>query len=379
MLKNITKMKKEIKKIAVLTSGGDAPGMNAAIVGIVRGALSRGIEVIGIRKGFRGLVEWDVFSMSHESVSNIRMQAGTVLGTSRYPEFQDPKVRERAVKNLRDNQIDALIVIGGNGSYQGAMCLSDEALKYGISIGCMPATIDNDVNATDKTIGFSSCKAWILEYLKAIRSTASSHNRVFVVQTMGRHCGDLALHCGLAAGAEFILVPEVTFNVDNIASSIKEQLHQGKKHIIVLVAEGVQIPERVDPQSLEPFRKILSSIPSEKRDSIIENLTSRSTWEEVFHFRLSVACYIASELRKRNLDCHTDDVGYAQRGPDPTESDIILGLKMGHFVLQKLFDGSSGVAVAVQRGDLVLVPLKTAIMPRNNFDRELYQLSKVLN
>lgn len=351
--------------------------MNAAIVGIVRGALSRGIEVIGIRKGFRGLVEWDVFSMSHESVSNIRMQAGTVLGTSRYPEFQDPKVRERAIKNLRDNQIDALIVIGGNGSYQGAMCLSDEALKYGISIGCMPATIDNDVNATDKTIGFSSCKAWILEYLKAIRSTASSHNRVFVVQTMGRHCGDLALDCGLAAGAEFILVPEVTFNVDNIASSIKEQLHQGKKHIIVLVAEGIDLP--VHLEIAEWPQELLRYLDPQVQDVIKNLLSSRDFLEGIYGFKLSAACYIAAELRKRGLDCHSDDVGYAQRGPDPTESDIILGLKMGHFVLQKLFDGSSGVAVAVQRGDLVLVPLKTAIMPRNNFDRELYQLSKVLN
>ena len=201
-----------MKKIAILTSGGDAPGMNAAIRAVVRTALDNGIEVMGVKRGYAGLVNGELFNMDRTSVSDIIQRGGTVLRTARLPEFKDEEVRKRAVKILKAYGVDALVVIGGDGSFTGAKLLS----KLGVKTVGLPGTIDNDLAYTDYTIGFDTALNTVIDAINKIRDTSTSHERVSIVEVMGRHCGDIALYAGLAGGAEAILVPELGFDKDEL-------------------------------------------------------------------------------------------------------------------------------------------------------------------
>ncbi len=230
-----------MKTIGILTSGGDAPGMNSAIRAAVRTALNNGMRVKGIRNGYDGLMKGDIYEMNVSSVADIIHKGGTILGTARSTEFKNPEGQKRGAQILRDYGIEGLIVIGGDGSYKGAKALSDLGIK---TIG-IPGTIDNDMGYTDFTIGFFTAIETVTDAIGKLRDTSSSHGRAVVIEVMGRHCGDLALFSGLAGGAESIIVPEHKFSIDEIVEKVNHGRKRGKLHHLIVLAEGVGNPYTV--------------------------------------------------------------------------------------------------------------------------------------
>ncbi|MGL5480525.1 MAG: ATP-dependent 6-phosphofructokinase, partial [Aeromonas veronii] len=228
-------MTKQIKRIGVLTSGGDAPGMNAAIRAVVRAGLHHGLEVYGIYDGYLGLHQDRIVKLERHSVSDVVNRGGTFLGSARFPAFKDPAVRAEAIENLKKHGIDALVVIGGDGSYMGAKKLTEEGFPC---IG-LPGTIDNDIAGTDFTIGFDTALNVVVDAIDRLRDTCSSHHRISVVEIMGRHCGDLAMSAAVAGGAEYVIVPEVAFDKEKLLKQIKEGEAKGKKHAIITICEHV--------------------------------------------------------------------------------------------------------------------------------------------
>ena len=224
-----------MKKIAILTSGGDAPGMNACIRACVRSAINSGLEVYGVDRGYKGLVENKIFPMDSHSVCEIIHRGGTILKSARCLEFKDTNTRKIAADNLKALGIEGLVVIGGDGSFTGAKALSDE---YGINVVGVPGTIDNDLAYTDFTLGFDTAVNTVLWAINALRDTMTSHDRVSIIKVMGRHCGDIALYAGICGGAEYILVPEVPYDIQKIASEIKMNKERGKTASIIVLAEG---------------------------------------------------------------------------------------------------------------------------------------------
>ncbi|HSN58310.1 MAG TPA: ATP-dependent 6-phosphofructokinase, partial [Clostridiaceae bacterium] len=223
-----------MKTIAVLTSGGDSPGMNAAVRAVVRTALGKGMKVMGVMRGYTGLINGDMFQMERYNVADIIQRGGTVLRTSRCEEFMTPEGQQKAASILKAFHVDGLIVIGGDGSFRGCLALE----KLGVKTIGIPGTIDNDLPYTDYTIGFDTAVNTVLEAINKIRDTATSHERVSVIEVMGRHCGDIALHAGIAGGAESIIVPEIGYNPDDICRSILEGKRRGKLHDLIVISEG---------------------------------------------------------------------------------------------------------------------------------------------
>ncbi|WP_040931205.1 6-phosphofructokinase, partial [Paenibacillus larvae] len=236
-----------IKSIAVLTSGGDSQGMNAAVRAVVRSGLFHGLKVFGVQRGYQGLLKDDIREMDLRSVGDIIQRGGTILQSARCKEFQTPEGQQLAAENLRKRGIDGLVVIGGDGSYQGANKLN----KLGIKTIGLPGTIDNDISFTDFTIGFDTAVSIVVDAINKLRDTMTSHERSSVVEVMGRHCGEIALYAGLASGAEAILVPEIKFDLDDVANRMKDNFLHGKRHSIVIVAEGVGSGEEIAKQITE--------------------------------------------------------------------------------------------------------------------------------
>ena len=224
-----------LRRVGVLTSGGDSPGMNASIRAVTRTALYHGLEVIGIRRGYEGLLDGDFVPMTRSTVGGILMHGGTILRTARCPEFMRPEGVNAGVSKLKENDIDALVVIGGDGSFHGAL----ELHKRGVQVVGVPGTIDNDMAGTDCTIGFDTACNTALECISKLRDTASSHDRMFIVEVMGRHAGFLALETAVACGAEFVLVPEIPADIEAIIKKIHYAKEHGKTHSIIVLAEGV--------------------------------------------------------------------------------------------------------------------------------------------
>ncbi|WP_140918969.1 6-phosphofructokinase [Limnobaculum xujianqingii] len=292
-----------IKRIGVLTSGGDAPGMNAAIRGVVRAALSQGLEVVGIYDGYQGLCEDRMEQLDRYSVSDVINRGGTFLGSVRYPEFRDPAVREVAIENLRRRNIDALVVIGGDGSYMGAKLLTERGFPC---IG-LPGTIDNDVAGTDYTIGFFTALGTVVEAIDRLRDTSSSHQRISIVEVMGRHCGDLTLAAAIAGGCEFIVLPEIEFDRDELVKEIMAGIGKGKKHAIVAITEHI-----CDIDELARY---------------IQEKTHRDTRATV--------------------------LGHIQRGGSPVPYDRILASRMGAYAIDLLMEGHGGRCVGIQNEKMV--------------------------
>lgn len=318
-----------IKRIGVLTSGGDAPGMNAAIRAVTRTALFNGTDVVGIRRGFEGLLKGDFLPMTKSSVSGILMHGGTVLGTTRCPEFMRPEGVNAGVAKLRENDIDALVVIGGDGSFHGAKELADRGFP---TVG-VPATIDNDMAATDYTIGFDTACNTALQCIEKLRDTASSHKRLFIVEVMGRNAGFLALEAGVSCGAEFVIVPEIPLDIDKMIEKLRYAVARGKTHFITVLAEGV--------------------MP-------------------------------ASELARRlkndySLDAKIVVLGYLQRGGAPSCFDIMLASKLGNASVKALMEGKSGVMTGHSSGKVILSPLESAWTERRSLDPDLLMLAEVLS
>ncbi|AWP26557.1 6-phosphofructokinase [Paenibacillus sp. Cedars] len=316
----------EVKKIAVLTSGGDSQGMNAALRAVVRSGLYYGLEVYGIQRGYQGLLENDITQMDLRSVGDIIQRGGTILRSARCEEFKTPEGQQKGADILNQHGIDGLVVIGGDGSYHGANKLS----KLGIKTMGLPGTIDNDISFTDYTIGFDTAVSVVVDAVNKLRDTMSSHARSSVVEVMGRHCGDIALHAGLASGAETILVPEVEYNLDEVATRLRENFAKGKRHSIIIVAEGVG-----------------------RGEDIVCDLKE---------------CHAS-------IDARVTVLGHIQRGGAPTPFDRNLASRLGDFAVRSLINGESDKGCGIIKGELVLTDIDKVVNTKKEFDRDLYDLA----
>lgn len=319
-----------MKKIGVLTSGGDSPGMNAAVRAVVRKGISLGMEVYGIQRGYEGLLAGEIEKMEWHSVGDILQRGGTILRTARSERFRTEEGQEHAVKMLETFGIEGLVVIGGDGSFKGAM----ELVKRGIKVVGVPGTIDNDLGYTDYTIGFDTAVNTVLSLISNIRDTSSAHERTTIIEVMGRHCGDIALHAGLAGGADVILIPEVEFDFNEVCRKVLRGQQSGKLHSLILKAEGVEIST------------------SELAEQI-EDRTGREA-------RAVVPSHI-------------------QRGGTPTGSDRIRASLMGAKAVELLYNDSESKAVGISGNEIVAYDLKDALKMKREFDVDFYALTEVLS
>ena len=321
-----------MKKIAVLTSGGDAPGMNACIRSIVRTASYKNIEVYGIQYGYQGLIENNLKIITNKDVGNTIHIGGTILKTARSDEFRSKKGRDKAYQNLKKNNIDGLIILGGDGSLTGAKIFGDEN-KFPV-IG-IPCTIDNDLYGSDYSIGFASARETVVDAVDKIRDTAASHERIFIVEVMGRESGYLALESGIASGAEMILIPENKKEIKDVITDIKK-INEEKKSIIIIYAEGCKLG-RLDKIS----KKISKSIPgSNVRYSIL---------------------------------------GHIQRGGTAVPSDRILGTILGYKSVESILNGEKNMMVGLVENKCLLTPLKEIINKERGINKELMNISKIIS
>ena len=326
--------KKNIESIAILCSGGDSPGMNCAIRAAVRSAIANGLKVYGIQRGYAGLLEGSIKEMDVSSVGNILQHGGTILQTSRCPEFHDVEIRKEAAHILRRKKIDALIVIGGNGSFNGAWALNQE---QGVKVAGIPGTIDNDIEGTDYTIGFDTAVQTAVEAVDKIRDTAHSHDRTFIVEVMGRKSPAIALHVGMCTGAENIIFPtkDEHVNIDHIASDIKRGIKRGKGSSIIIAAEGevVGLSHRVQKELMEQHK----------------------------------------------IDSRVCILGHIQRGGHPTAHDRFLASQMGYAAVKALLEGKEAIVTAERQGKVVTVDFKECLGKKVDVDPDHLEIIKTLS
>ncbi len=321
-----------MKRVAVLTSGGDAPGMNAAIRAVVRRGLSLGLEVLGVRNGYTGLIAGEFVALGPRDVGGIIERGGTILGTSRCPAFRTPRGQEAAVRQLQDRDVDGVVVIGGDGSQAGACALS----QRGVPVVGIASTIDNDVAGSDPTIGATTALDIALEAIDRLRVTASSHGRAFLVEVMGRRCGYLALIAGIAGGAEAIMLPEVPQSAEVVAAAIRDAYGRGKSHAIVVVAEGA-----------EPNAAALAE-------------------------------YFAHHAERLGFELRATRLGHIQRGGTPGVSDRMTATLLGAAAIEQLQAGMHGNVLGMLNGKVTptaLASLAGAVKP---LDPQLLRLARVL-
>lgn len=305
-----------LKRIGVLTSGGDSPGMNAAIRAVTRSALSQGIEVVAIEDGFKGMVEGSMYLMNTRSVSDILYRGGTILGSARLPEFKDIEVRKVAVAKLKEFGVEAVVVIGGDGTYRGAMALTD----MGINCIGLPGTIDNDIVSTDYTIGFDTALNTVIQNIDKLRDTSSSHHRCSVVEVMGNKCGDLAIYSGISCGAEIIVTQETGYDEQEVLAKLRElDTNRKKKHAIVVISEKI---------------------------TDVEMLAAKISKSTGFSGRSTV-------------------LGHIQRGGSPTAFDRVLATRMGDYAVELLVKGIGGHCVGMVHNEITSFPIEEALaMPK---------------
>ena len=314
-----------MKTIGVLTSGGDAPGMNAAVRAVVRTAISLGMTVKGIRRGYAGLIEDDIIDMDARSVSDVINRGGTILYTARCPKFRTEEGVIEAVQTCKKHGIEGLVVIGGDGSYRGALDLS----RHGVPCVGVPGTIDNDIGCTDYTIGFDTAMNTAVEMVDKIRDTAQSHDRCSVIEVMGRHAGYIAVQTGIAVGATAIMVPEVPVNMESIIRKINTTKQNGNKHFIVIVAEGVGGTEEIAKQ-------IMTGTGVDTRATIL---------------------------------------GHVQRGGNPTLRDRLRATQMGYEAVQLLYRGKGNRVVSYKGSEIVSYDIEEALKMKKDFDMRMLQIA----
>lgn len=322
-----------IKCIGILTSGGDAPGMNAAIRAVTRTAIYNGFEVCGIRRGYRGLVMNEIEKFSSSSVSNIIQLGGTILKTARCKEFETREGREQAYANMKAAGIDALVVIGGDGSLTGALTFARE---FDVPVIGLPGTIDNDLGGTDSTIGYDTALNTIMEAVDKLRDTASSHERLFFVEVMGRNAGFLALNSAIASGAEAAIIPEIETEVDQLAELISTGFRKSKNSAIVLVAESPKTGG-----AMELAQRVKHEFPQ--------------------------------------YDARVTILGHIQRGGSPTAVDRNLASRMGAAAIEALMEGQRNVMIGIRNGELLYVPISKAIGHDKTVNRKALDLVKILS
>ncbi len=325
-------MQKKVNRIAVLTSGGDSPGMNAAVRAVVRTGLYYGLEVFGIMRGYQGLIEDDIFKMESRSVANIIQRGGTILKTARCKEFYTPEGRKKGYEVLRKRGIDGLVIIGGDGSFKGAMALSKE---YDIPCIGLAGTIDKDIAGTDFTIGFDTAVNTAIEAIDKIRDTADAHDRLFIVEVMGRDAGYIALHSGIATGAENILIPERKTNINAVIDSLVEKERRRKLVNIIVVAEGDEIGG-----ANEVARLVKEKLP--------------------------------------NLDTRVCILGHIQRGGSPTGIDRLIASRMGYHAVECLIEGRHNVFVGIQNNRMNYIPLESVGKKKGTISEEWMKIVKIL-
>ena len=319
-----------MKKIAILTSGGDSQGMNTAVRAVAKTAMSKGMEVFGIKRGYKGMLEDQIFQMSALDVSGIADHGGTILLSARLSSFKDPEVRAKAAENLKKRGIEGLVVIGGDGSFHGAHYLYDE---HGIKTIGIPGTIDNDIAGTDYTIGYDTALNIILDAISKLKDTATSHERTYLIEVMGRNCGDLALYAAIAGGASGVMIPEVKASTDDIAKVIRERRAEGKLYDIIVVAEGA--------------------------GNILD---------------------IEKELaQKIDTDIRVTILGHVQRGGAPTANDRILATKLGVKAVELLIDGEAGLMVGMESGKVTTHKLSYAWENYSKSSEEDYRIATMLS
>jgi len=318
-----------MRNIAVLTSGGDSPGMNAAIRAVVRTSIYNGLKVYGIRRGYNGLIHGDVVEMNLSSVGDIIHRGGTILRTARCEEFQTEEGLQKALNIIEVFDFDGLVVIGGDGTFRGAW----ELCKRGVACVAVPGTIDNDLPYTDYTIGFDTAVNTVVDAINKIRDTTTSHERISVIEVMGRNSGDIALYAGLAGGAESIIVPEMYYSTDEVCKRLLQGKNRGKLHSIILVAEGA-----------------------------------------------GKATALAEEIHKKiNMEVRVTILGYLQRGGNPTAFDRILASRLGSKAVEVLMSGDSGKAVGIRDNKIIIEPIDKALEMKKKFDVDMYELAKILS
>ena len=321
-----------MKCIGVLTSGGDNPGLNPCIRAVVRMGIHLGLEVMGIRRGYAGLINGEIEAMDARSVGGIIGHGGTILGTARCPEFYEPKGRKEALRSLNRFGIDGLVAIGGNGSLTGAL----ELWRLGFPTIGVPSTIDNDVNGTDISIGVDTALNTILDAIDKIKDTASSHNRAFLIETMGRNSGYLAMASGVAGGAELVLCPEVETTFEEVCHTIDNAYIRGKSHCIIIVAEGWQSGTQA----------------------------------------------LAERLRERQdlgFSVRVTQLGYVQRGGSPSAFDRLLATRLGAASARELVAGNAGNMVGWTKSAISLTPLEEAVAFDKQISPELWELARIMD
>lgn len=325
-------MNTTIKKIGVFTSGGDAPGMNAAIRSVVRSGRHKDIEVCGIYDGYQGMISGEIVPMDIRSVANIIHQGGTILRTARSADFHSHDGRKRAYDNLKKHDIDALVAIGGNGTYTGANIFGQE---FNIPIIGLPGTIDNDIYGTDSSIGFDTALNTAIEAIDRIRDTAGSHSRIFFIEVMGRHSGNIALHTGIGSGASIIFLPELKGDLSKLIEELKNAEQRGKLFSLIIVAEGD------------------------------ENGGAR---------------IIAEKVRKvfPEKNIRETILGHIQRGGSPTVADRVLASRLGYEAIELLIQGRSGIALGVDGNKLTETPFEEAINNNNPLNDGLFKMIEIL-
>lgn len=318
-----------MKTIGILTSGGDAPGMNAAIRAVVRTGIYNGIRVLGIKQGYAGLIEGQIKEMNLSSVADIIHRGGTMLRSSRSDEFETEEGFKKALNVIQVFGIDGLVVLGGDGSLRGAQALA----KAGVPTVGIPCTIDNDLGYTDYTIGFFTAVETVVDAISKIRDTSTSHGRANIIEVMGRHCGDIALYAGLAGGAESIIVPEIGFDIDDVSQKAISGRNRGKLHHIIVLAEGVG-----------------------NAYDVAEDL-----------------------IEKTNIDTRVTILGHIQRGGTPTTFDRILASEMGRKATELLLDGKSGRALGTKCNQIIDLDINEALDTKKEFDKGMFETTKLLS
>lgn len=315
-----------IKKIGVLTSGGDAPGMNAAVRAVVRTAISKGMEVYGIRRGYVGLITGDIFPMDERSVSDIIHRGGTILCTARCPEFRTEEGVEKARAKCEELGIEGLVVIGGDGSFRGAADLSAKGV---LCIG-LPGTIDNDIACTDYTIGFDTAMNTAMELVDKLRDTSQSHDRCSVVEVMGRNAGHIAVNTGIACGATDIITKEIPYDLDSIAKTMLEKKAKGKQNFIVVVAEGIGHADEI--------AKVLQE--------------------------------------KTHVETRATVLGHVQRGGSPTLRDRVEATRMGYYAVELLEQGIGNRVVGIKNSEIVDYDIQEALSMQKSYDEKLHHMAE---
>src|SRR3990172_6171016 len=338
-------------KIGILTGGGDCPGLNAVIRAVAKKAFAYGYEVIGIRDGWRGLVEIDTVPLDIQAVSGILSRGGTILGTSRTNPFKSPDTAERVINNIKKLGLDVLVGIGGDDT----LGVASKLFKKGIKTIGIPKTIDNDLSGTDFTFGFDTAISIVTEALDRLHTTTEAHHRAMIVEVMGRHAGWIATYGGLAGGADMILIPEKPFDIEEVCGIVKKRSYEGKGFSIIVAAEG--------------------AVPKE-----VEGYITKDTKKDAFgHVMLvGIGEFLAKEIEKRTgVESRHVVLGHLQRGGSPTAHDRILATRYGVRAVELVNEGKFGMMVALQGNKIIAIPLEEGVKQTKTVDMEIYKIAEV--